>query len=225
MISFAKEENRKAIIGLWEQAFGDSKATINRFLDNICKDNVIICTMDNKVVGMASVLPVLCNGRKGRYVYAVATDKGYRGQGVCKKIMEYIDDFAQKSGESFLILVPASASLFDFYKKMGYNQQVFAPVVKAEDTGELISPKEYFKIREETLKAFDLISWSENDLRFILSHGKAVKTKNGAVYFENGRAVEVLSPSLNSAKTKPFALIKGIDNFKLRNPYFGLAMS
>ncbi len=225
MISFATQKNREDIIRLWKEAFGDSTEAIECFLDNICKDRVAVFTENNKAVGMASVLPVSCNGKTGRYIYAVATDKAYRGRGICKKLMAYIEGYAKEQRDSFLILVPASSSLFDFYKKMGYNQEVFAPILKAEDTDKVISHKEYYKLRKSLLKGYDFISWGEAELEFILSHGKAVKTPTGIAYFENGKAIEVINDVMDKAEAKPFALIKYIDNIKFKKLYFGLAMS
>ncbi len=226
MISFAKDEHKNGIIKLWSEAFGDTENVIISFLENICKDNTVVYIKDERVVGMASILPVFCNNRKGRYVYAVATDKEYQGQGICKEIMSFIDDFAQKTGESFLILVPASKSLFDFYKKMGYNQTVYAPPKNGNGQGIEIDYKEYCKLRSTILREFDLIKWSEAALEFILSHGNAVKNQNGIAYFENGQAIEVLNPNVLAEEfSTPFALIKYIEDLRFEKPYFGLAMS
>lgn len=224
MIGFAKENQRNGIIRLWAEAFGDSEETICRFLDNICKNNIVVYTQNDDVIGMASVLPVSCKEEKGRYVYAVATAKSHMGQGICRKIMAFIEEFAKNMGESFLILVPADESLFDFYKKMGYNQTVFASKPYEAETGEIISAEEYYNIRENALRNFDFIKWSKADLEFILSHGKAVKTKNGAVYIENERVIEAIVPHLEVGND-PFALIKYTKDLKFEKPYFGLAMS
>lgn len=228
MISFATKEHKNGIISLWQEAFGDSEEVILDYMNALyTPDNMIVYTEGEKVVGMASMIAISCKEKKGRYIYAVATAKSHRGRGICRKLMGFAEETAKKRGESFLILVPAEESLFEFYGKMGYNHTVFVPdYAEFNEDGEIITSDEYYSIRESVFEKADLIGWDKETLDYILSHGEAVKTADGAVYIENGRIVEVLSETIVNAKWgKPFAQIKYIEDFKFKRPYFGLAMN
>lgn len=227
MISFASSLYKDGIIKLWIEAFGDTKETVCDYLDGMYRDdNMVIYTENGEVLSMASILPVSSKTRRGRYVYAVATAKKSRGKGLCREIMKFIDEFAKSRGESFLILVPAKVTLFDFYREMGYSHTVFKPcTVEFKETGKVLTVKEYYRIRAEILSDCNLIEWDEKSLEYILSHGEIRKTEDGAVYLEDGSAAEILSPHIFDAKwTKPYALIKYLEDFKFEKPYFGLAM-
>lgn len=227
MFEFFSGKYREGVISLWNKTFKDSRERIENYLDNMCKNNMVLITEEDKVIAMASILPVTIRDKKGRYVYAVATDENYRGKGHGKAIMEEIDKVIKERDEHFAVLVPASKSLFDFYEKLGYNQTVFAPPeIKIKEVGDKIGPEEYFKIRDEILKDFDYVKWSEESLKYILSFGEARKMNGGAVYIENGNVVENLTKEIFKEEwNKPFALIKYINCEKFERPYFGLAMN
>lgn len=216
------------IIALWKEAFGDGEEFVKDFFDKMNGEkNMILRIEEGKTAAMAAMLPVKCGNYNGRYIYAVATAKKYRGRGYCREVMEYIHNFMAESGEAFAILVPAEKSLFDFYKKLGYSRTVFAP--DKVGTGKIINKctvSEYYNIRRELFSKYDLIEWGEEELSYILSFGETWKTESGAAYFENGRAVEILNQSIFSKPwTKPFALIKYIGEAEIKRPYFGLAMN
>ncbi len=227
MFEFFSEKYREGVIFLWNKTFKDSREMIENYLDNMCKNNMVLITEEDRVIAMASILPVTIRDKKGRYVYAVATDGNYRGKGYGKAIMGEIDKIIKERDEHFAVLVPASASLFDFYEKLGYNQTVFAPPgTKIQEGGEKIGPEEYFKIRDEILKDLDYIKWSEEQLKYILSFGEIRKMNDGAVYIENGKVVENLTKEIFREEwSRPLALIKYINCEEFKKPYFGLAMN
>ena len=227
MFEFFSEKYREGVISLWNKTFNDSREMIENYLDNMCKNNMLLITEEDKVVAMASILPVTIKDKKGRYVYAVASDENCRGKGYGKAIMGEIDKIIKEKDEHFAVLVPASESLFDFYKKLGYKQTVFAPPeTKSQEGGEKIGYEEYFEIRDAILKEVDYVVWSEESLKYILSFGEALKTKGGAVYIENGKIVENLTEEMFKEEwTKPLALIKNINCEEFKKPYFCLAMN
>ncbi len=227
MFEFFSEKYREGVISLWNKTFKDSREMIENYLDNMCKNNMVLITEEDKIIAMASILPVTMKDKKGRYVYAVATDEDYRGKGFAKAIMGEIDKIIKEREEHFAVLVPASDSLFEFYKNLGYTQTVFAPPeTKIQEGGDKIGPEEYFKIRDEILKDLDYIKWSEKQLKYILSFGEIRKIKGGAVYIENGKVVENLTKEIFKEEwTKPLALIKYINCEEFEKPYFGLAMN
>ena len=59
-------------------------------------------------------------GKKGFYVYGVATGKEYRGKGISTKLLEYAKGFVDEKKADFLVLVPRNEGLFEFYVKRGF---------------------------------------------------------------------------------------------------------
>lgn len=229
MIEFASEKYRNGIIKLWQEAFGDDEEFICDFLEKIdYKKNLLVFLDNGEVVSMATILPVFCKSVKGRYVYAVATAKSHRGKGLCKAVMNRIDEVIKSQGEGFAILVPASESLFSFYEKLGYYDTIYKPSFsEVNGIGKQCSVSEYFKIRNEIFSDYDLIGWSEEMLEYILSFGEMNFCDGGAVYREETTLKELLTDEIfKSSWTEPFALIKYIDeNLKFEKPYFGLCMN
>ena len=229
MVKMATDKYRNGIISLWQEAFGDTEAFINGFLDNMgYTENMLIYESNDDVLGMASMLPVFCGENKGRYIYAVATRKEHQGEGICQNIMKAVDQFIVRNNEKFAVLVPAGESLFGFYEKMGYNQKIYQPdLPQINEIGQRCSIFEYFKIRENLFKNYNLIGWSSKSLEYILSFGETHFCGNGAIYREGNEIKEALVPELfNSKWTKPFAEIKYYDkNLRFSKPYFGLCIN
>lgn len=226
MIERYDKKYEAEVIALWQQAFGDPEEIVKEYILHILKSGEMLLYMGNEaVLAMLSLLPVSCKEKKGSYVYAVATTSERRGEGICKRLMRFAEGAALSRGEDFLILVPAEKSLFEFYKKLGYCETVFAPRQRSfKETNKMINDEDYYKMRQNCLGGLDLIEWSAKDLSFILSRGRAVLTEDGAAFIENERAIEVLSRN-EYEKGKPFALIKYLGDFKFKRPYFGLAMN
>lgn len=228
IIEFASKKRLPEVIALWKEAFGDGEEYVKNFFGKMNGEkNMILRIEEGETVSMASMLPVKCGGYRGRYIYAVATAKKYRNRGYCREVMAFIHNFMAECGENFAILVPAEKSLFDFYKKMGYSQTVFAPDIA--DAGKITNKctvSEYYNMRKKLFSEYDLIEWGEKELSYILSPGETWKTEDGAAYFEDGKAVEILSRRIFSEVwTKPFALIRYISDTEIKRPYFGLAMN
>lgn len=228
MIRYGGAEYIDGIKNLWAEAFGDSVDQIEKYLRNMyCEKDILLYVEDDEVCAMASMLGVSSKNIKGRYIYAVATAKKYRGRGICKKLMSRIEEEIKARGEEFSILVPAEKSLFEFYKKLGYSQTVFKPKeTKYKLSDGECSAREYFSIRENLFKDYDLIEWDEKSLEYILSLGETKILENGAGYFENGKPIEILTPKIFEKEwTEPFALIKYInEDLVFEKPYFGLSM-
>ena len=107
---------------LWQEAFADPDNFIDFFFSKIYSPNRCHCILDQ---GMpASVLYWFdCDlkGRKLAYVYAVATLKSHRGQGLAQKLIRESHEILREQGYAGVILVPADEKLFSFYKNLGYE--------------------------------------------------------------------------------------------------------
>lgn len=188
MIGFADKKDSESIVGLWQEAFGDSREWVLMYLgENI--DNVLVYRENGVVMGMLSLLPVLYKGKNGFYVYGVATGEKYRSKGVSTKLLEYAKQLVNDKKADFLVLVPRNEGLFEFYSLRGFYRkycvktEIFAKeeLEKSADSTAFrkASPCEYFAVRKNSYD--NLIEWDTDMLESIR------KFENGEFYVaENG---------------------------------------
>lgn len=69
------------------------------------------------------------------YLYAACTHPKYRGRGLMGALLEDAKKFAEENKKEGIILKPAKPSLFDFYKKYGFDPffKVYTALLGAED--------------------------------------------------------------------------------------------
>lgn len=114
------------LIALWKKTFGDDEDIVKRLLDEFAGEGNIYVAESTSESGkriVAQLLTVPCDagGKKGAYLYALATDPDYRGQGIMGQLMEYAQTQIASDGYSFFVLIPASRSLFDYYESHGFD--------------------------------------------------------------------------------------------------------
>lgn len=186
MILPAEKRHKKEISSLWNLAFGDSLESVNKYLETLLKFFVVY-EEDNIVKGMLSVLPVTCGDKKGGYIYAVATYPDFRGKGICNRLIEHIKDDKKYD---FLVLVPQSESLFEFYKKMEFTsvsllQKKMSYVEKTEHANlKKMTSEEYESARNQCFEDDKIIKWDKNILSFAKSmyNGEFVKIDDGIAF-------------------------------------------
>ena len=117
MILKAEEKHKEQIMLLWNKAFGDGVNDIQRYLVTLFQ-YILVYEEQDIVKGMLAVLPVTLDDKKGGYIYAVTTDEKFRGQGICRALVEYVK---QSKNYDFLVLVPQNQGLFELYRKMDFK--------------------------------------------------------------------------------------------------------
>ena len=170
MILPADIRHKNQIIRLWSKTFGDSPDSVNKYLETLLK-YFIIYEDDGIVKGMLSVLPVTSGDKKGGYIYAVVTHPDYRGQGICRTLMESVKE---NKKYDFLVLVPQNESLFEFYAKMDFLKVPLLVkkelCVKKTNMSELnikkLTVKKYETLRNLFFGEGNLIKWDAQMLFF-----------------------------------------------------------
>ncbi len=111
---------------IWRSCFTPDETYINNFIKYCLpytnsygiKDN-----NSNLIVSCASLLPsqISINNKQiiGGYLYGVATLKEHRGKALSKQITDHI--FTKTSDIDYILVKPASESLYNLYKKNGFN--------------------------------------------------------------------------------------------------------
>lgn len=130
MIVHPNDQDLPAIKTLWQEAFHDSQEDTDFYFNlRHQHENMLVFKDGDQVLGMLSMLPlVLQSGNTSydaRYVFAVATRKAARGQGISSKLLVQAHQSMKNQGLWASVLVPANAALFDFYLKRGYKNQFY----------------------------------------------------------------------------------------------------
>lgn len=111
-----------ALRSLWQQAFGDVDAFLDVFFSCAFSPSRCRCVLDGDTVAAALYwFDCTWEGKRLAYLYAVATDKGYQGKGLCRRLTEDTHAHLKVLGYHGSILVPAERSLFAMYEKLGYE--------------------------------------------------------------------------------------------------------
>ena len=106
---------------LWQQAFGDSDAEIEAFFKTGFSRKRCLCvTCGEDVAAALYWFDCAIEGRKIAYLYAIATEQGYRRQGIAGKLILFTHRRLKAEGYQGAVLVPSEEGLFGFYQQFGY---------------------------------------------------------------------------------------------------------
>lgn len=161
---------------LWTEAFWDTEEFLDHFFKTAFHPDRCFCVtdaaaQDNSV--LAALYWFRCEylGKPVAYIYAVATAKEYRGQGICRKLLAHTHAHLEFLGYEGVLLVPGSKYLFDFYGSMGYKTSCFYKKEEYTLSEENLRPdfslnpvskEKYAALRRHFLPAGGVIQEKEN---------------------------------------------------------------
>ncbi len=107
---------------LWMQAFGDSRESVDAFFATGYDGahSAVIC-LENQPISALYWLDYRWGEEKLAYIYAVATDEKFRGQGYGRKLMQNAHKTLKQQGYAGAVLVPAEEHLVAWYENQGYQ--------------------------------------------------------------------------------------------------------
>ena len=167
---------------LWKQAFGDSDAFLDGFFSTAFAPERCLCVMEKGQVAAALYwFSCQVGGQAIAYIYAVATAKQFRGQGLCRKLMADTHNHLKNLGYAGALLVPGDAGLRKMYRNMGYTDMTgtrqFSCNAGAPVALEKIAAEEYAHLRREYLPQNAVAQEGEN-LRFLEALAQFYKGKD-----------------------------------------------
>ncbi len=111
---------------LWSSCFDDPTEVIDAFFEKtVTPENVVAVFDGNEAVSSAYLLEseIKTGGVKHNafYIYAVCTEKRYRGKGLMRNVLAFCEKTARERNADYIFLVPANDGLFKMYEKIGFE--------------------------------------------------------------------------------------------------------
>lgn len=235
---------------LWQQAFGDTDSFLDSFFHTAYSPDRCRCLYkDGQLAAMLYWFHCQWEEKALAYLYAVATNEAFRGQGLCRTLME--DTHAHLKGKGYhgTILVPNGAHLFGLYEKLGYRtcgyvSEFSCTASSAPISLQRITAKEYATLRRQYLPKEGVVQEAETlDLLEVYSGFYKADDLLLTAYPENGKLTvsELLgdpaaAPGILAAlgypagtfrtpgKDKPFAMYHPLTQDDTAPGYLGLAL-
>ena len=122
MIDFASIKDKKELHSLWQMTFLEDTQVIENFFENVFSSVVTpTIKVNGEIVSSLFLLDCNIGHYKGKCVYCAMTKYSERGKGYMKKLLDFSYNYCLDNGFDFLFLVPAEESLFEYYKKCGFE--------------------------------------------------------------------------------------------------------
>lgn len=237
------------LLPLWKQVFGEYNGFWELFLETAFSQNRCRCILDGKTVAASLCwLDVEYAGETLAYVYAVMTAPAYRGQGLCRKLMEETHSHLSSRGYAGVLLVPAEESLRSMYRKLGYRDcssvtEFSCDAAPVSAVVRAIGPAEYARLRREFLPENGVIQEGENlaflsqqaqfyvGADFLLAAYAEADTLHAMELLGDAQAAPEIVSALGCARgefrtpgtDKPFAMFHPLKEDAAIPDYFGFA--
>ena len=238
-IDYPAENQMDDLRRLWKEAFGDTDAFLDIFWSTaFAPDRCRCITIDGQVAAALYWFDCQFENRPLAYIYAVATSKAFRKQGLCRKLMDDTRALLLELGYSGILLVP-EMHLIGMYESMGYKtcstvtefscRRSDTPIALRE-----IDAEEYAVLRRQFLPEGSVLQ--ENEGLQFLSKITKLYTGDGFLYANDAELLgnADAAPGILAALGKdsgqfrcpggdiPFAMYLPLDGTPAPS-YFGLA--
>lgn len=204
---------------LWKLAFGDTDAFLDSFFGTAYSPKRChLLKVDGRVAAALYWFRCSCNEQKIAYIYAVATHPDFRGQGLCRRLMEETHHILAEQGYDATLLVPQDDGLRKMYAAMGYRDATAVSEFTCE-AGQPIALTEvdadtYAALRQQFLPEGSVVQEGEN-LRFLSTYARFYRGES-CLLAVSGRQIPEL---LGSRKNAPGILAAlGLEKGSFRTP-------
>ena len=182
MIITATHSMIPALKSLWIKAFEDSEDYVDFFFNQRFDDiATFVYLVDDNPVSMAFVFDEELYHKdtyiRAGYIYGVATSNKHQSKGYSTQVLKYIQSIYPTT-----FLIPATARLFDFYRRNGYQTafMIHEETLSITDhcpatisySFDDISPAQYKSIRDRHFQREGYIRWSEASIAYAIAENK-----------------------------------------------------
>lgn len=111
---------------IWMEIFKDSEKFTNFAVSLGDVSQIYLVKEDDCIAAMLNgAVDLTAGGKKGFYIYGVATLPQFRGRGYASELIKYVCDEKFKQGYDFALTQPADENLFKFYEKLGFDNKTY----------------------------------------------------------------------------------------------------
>ncbi len=225
----AKNTDIPELKKLWQICFNDRMKYINVFFKRLfVADSTVVAECDGTVVGVVYILNRSLNGEKFLYGYGIGVSPEYRGNNICKIMLDAIKEYCARENLIFG-LHPANEKLAEFYQRIGLNEmyslkEVDGTEFSSDNLYKLtdITADEFYNLRKSAFS--NSVEWDKKTLEYILENGEIVKKitlHNKVCYFvinKHKNAVTVKESNANEEEIKEVStsikLFYDVENIK-----------
>lgn len=127
---FAQNSDIPTLKKLWKCCFGDDDKYIDLFFaERFAQDICLAAFQGETAAAMLFLLPItaVCGEKHypARYIYAVCTKPEFRNRSLSTRLLDAAHEYMAKNNIAMSLLVPAENSLFDYYKKRGFETEFY----------------------------------------------------------------------------------------------------
>lgn len=189
MVRLALPEEKEQIKVLWQTCFHDEDSYIDFFFSRLPEPECLFYLSGNKPASMLLLLNCTLGSFTGKYIFAACTHPAYRGRGYMKTLLSGAEQLCRDKAD-FLCLVPANHTLFDYYRKCGYQtffyfERVCLTVPKGayseSAANNSLSFSDFCKIRSAMP---NFVQWGSRETNLVFEEnlfngGKNIRTPSG----------------------------------------------
>lgn len=155
------QERKEQIKALWQKCFEDSDDFVTFYFDRVYRDtNALSLEKDGRVVSALQMIPYTMSwcGMEitVAYISGACTDPAERGKGLMGELLQQSFREMRKREYDITALIPANASLFDYYRAYGYTE-VFDYSLQTFESHETLSDTQWTQV--ESLSVVDIKEW------------------------------------------------------------------
>lgn len=188
---------------IWETVFGDSRTVTDSFFENaFFADGCFYAEKNEKAVSALYLLPVTVADKQGFYLYAAATLPEHRGQGLMGDLIQEALRYAASCSD-FVYLCPAEESLYDYYRRFGFSQTLYANFLTTADCMPLADADEMYR-QTQSMKNAPL--FAHGVYRYAASIGCEMFCE-GAVRFGNDY---VFADNVPQGERRPYGMLASL---------------
>lgn len=171
---------------IWKLCFGDPDSYIDFYYANRYKeDETAVLLHAGEIVAMLTMIPVRMvtsdnRSFKTTMLYAIATHPKYQHKGFSTQLIDFSNRYLGARKSKLSVLVPANRQLYDYYRKLGYQDGFYIretlllrarieslPVDQScKCTVSAITPAEYNRRRNKQLKGRLFIAYDDEDVAY-----------------------------------------------------------
>ena len=194
--SNATDNDINSLKELWLNNFEDNPKAVDLFFDRIFSPDITFVAKEgDTLVSMVYLLDTMVNGHKTAYLYAAATEKSYQGNGIMTNLVDYA---LNNSNAELCVTLPATSSLYSFYKNLGFTPVTQKTATFSRKSLENLAksyPKEevavsnYCGIRNRVLKN-NFLFWNNKHINYAFDYNslygvKVIKNNFGYAIFDD----------------------------------------